>query len=87
MVKKKTYVRRGGKFVPEDMEELTIPDEALYYVVSHYLQGKNIEGREPIVLGIPTQTVEDVLRLFVDWAAQNGYVKNGVMTIGEHRIN
>lgn len=85
--KDKTYIRRGGKFVPEDAEELVIPDEALYYVVSHYLQGKNTEGSVPVVVGISTQTVEDVLRLFVDWAARNGYIKNGIMTIGGRKVD
>jgi len=63
-------------------QTIMVPDEAIYYVVSHYLQGKNKEGFEPVVIGISTGTVENILQLFVDWAGRNGYVKDGVLTIG-----
>lgn len=61
---------------------IIVPDEAVYYVVSRYLEGKNKEGFEPVVIGISTGTVESILQLFVDWAGRNGHVKDGVLTIG-----
>lgn len=67
--------------------KVTIPDEAVFYIVSHYLQGKNKEGELPIVVGISTQTVIDIMHLFVDWAVRNGYVKDGVLTLGGHKID
>ena len=80
------YKAVDGKFVPEHMQELTIPDAAIYYVVNRFLQGKNKEGG-PIVVGISTNTVKDVLGLFIDWAAHNGYVKDGIMTVGGHKVD
>ena len=83
----KSFSPRNNQFIPSDAEEIIIPDEAIYYIVSRYLQGRNKEGDVPVVVGISTNTVEDVLQLFIDWAAQSGYIKDGMLTIGGHKID
>lgn len=70
----------------KEAQEIIIPDEAISYIMGRYLQGKNIDGSAPIIVGIPTTVVEDILQLFIDWANSNGYVKNGIMTIGGHKV-
>lgn len=81
-----TYISKGGKLVPEGTEELIIPDEAISYVISNYLQKKSMEGNSPIVVGISTHVVQDVLSIFVSWAGKNGYIKDGILIIGGHKI-
>jgi hypothetical protein len=80
--KNKTFVAREGQWASKVPTELDIPDDAIYYIVSHYLQGKASQEEVAAVIGISTQTVEDVLQLFIDWAARNNHIKDGVMTIG-----
>lgn len=84
--KNKTFEVRDGTLVPEGTQEVLIPDEALSYIVSHYLQEKNKDGM-PIVIGISPHAVEAVLQLLIDWSAANGYVKNGILTLGGHKID
>ena len=85
--KTKDYKVREGKLIPEESPQaVTIPDECIYYIMSRYLHGKNKEGEAPVVIGIPTHVVEDVLQLFIDWAEKNGYVRDGILTIGGHKI-
>ena len=84
--KTKTFEVRKGELVPEGTQEVIIPDEALNYIVSHYLRAKNKEDM-PIVVGISLDTVEAVLQLLIDWSAANGYVKDGVLTIGGYKID
>jgi hypothetical protein len=80
--KNKTFVAREGQWASDTPTELDVPDEAIYYIVSHYLQGKAAAEGVPAVIGISTQTVEDVLQLFIDWAARNNHIEDGVLTIG-----
>lgn len=80
--KNKKFVAREGNWAPEVPNEIEVPAEAIYYIVSHYLQGKAESEGVPGVIGISTQTVEDVLQLLIDWAAKNNHIEDGVMTIG-----
>lgn len=74
--------------VSEDNKNvITIPDEAIYYIVSNYMQQKTNVSGISVLLGISAETVENVLQLFIDWASLHGYTKNGVLTIGGHKID
>ena len=87
MPKKSTkFEVKKGKFVPEGSQEVIVPDEALKYIVANFLQEKNNDGM-PIVIGVSHHTVETVLQLLIDWAMLNGYVKDGILTIGGHKID
>lgn len=68
------------------VESLTMPDEVIDYVVSHFLQKRQTDG-VVVSVGISAETVETVLQLFVDWAALNGYVNNNVMVIGGSKVD
>lgn len=83
----KNYKYRNGSLVSEDTEELLIPDEAIHYVVSNFLQGKTVKGGAPVIIGVTTSDVENVLQLFVNWADRNGYIKGGILTIGGYKID
>lgn len=65
----------------EATKSVEIPDEALTYIVANFLRQKNKDGM-PVVIGVSSHTVEAVLQLLVDWAMLNGYVKDGVMVLG-----
>lgn len=84
--KQQTFEVRKGEIVPEGTQEVLIPDEALSYIVSHFLEEKNKDGM-PIVIGISQHTVEAVIQLLIDWSAANGYVRNGVLTLGGYKID
>lgn len=77
---------KNGQLVPEGSQEVMIPDEALDYIVTHFLRESNKEGM-PVVIGVSSHTVESVLQLLVDWAAASGYVRDGIMTLGGHKID
>lgn len=79
--KSKKFEANEGAWAKDVVTEVTIPDEAIYYIVNNYLQNRSSTG-VPVVLGISTQTVEDILQLLVDWAARSGHVKDGVISIG-----
>ena len=79
--KKKKFEANEGNWATGDVTEVSIPDEAIYYIVSNYLQNKTTPGI-PVVVGISTQTVEDILQLLIDWSARSGYIKDGVISIG-----
>lgn len=79
--KNKKFTADEGVWAKDKPTEVSIPDEAIYYIVGNYLQKKYTAG-VPAVVGISTQTVEDVLQLLVDWSALNGYVRDGVISIG-----
>ncbi len=68
--------------LPDDQQRLTLPDEAIYYVVSNYLQRRTKTSGVSVIVGVSTETVEEILRHFVDWAALHGHIKEGVLTIG-----
>ena len=80
--KTRTITAQKKQFSTDETQEVIIPDDALRYIVSHYIQEKN-KGDMPVVIGISSSTVEAVLQLLVDWAAASGYVKDGVLTLGE----
>jgi hypothetical protein len=80
------YKYINDKWVPAEAELFIVPDEAISYIISRYLQGKNTEGGVPVVTGISTQAVREVLRLFVQWAGRNDYIKDGILTMGGHKI-
>ena len=61
-------------------QEFFLPDQAVSYIVSHYLEVMQ-QKEVPIVLGISQKTVESVLQLFIDWAGKYGYLKDGVLTL------
>lgn len=69
----------------QEATDVIIPDEALEYITRHYLEKHSTEG-VPAVLGISSTTVEHVLGLFIEWAGAHGYVRNGVLMIGGHKI-
>ena len=79
--KDKKFVAEEGPWAKDVPTEVSIPDDAIYYIVGNYLQKKYTAG-VPVVVGISTQTVEDVLQLLVDWSALNGHVQDGVISIG-----
>lgn len=83
--KSKKLESSKGSLSSSGVQEVIIPDEALTYIISNFLQEKN-KGDSPVVIGVSSSTVETVLQLFIDWAAKNGYVKGGIMTIGGHKI-
>jgi hypothetical protein len=64
----------------EDPISLSIPDDAITFIVSHYIRRKASDG-SPIVVGISSDTVEGVLGLFFDWAASKDYIKDGKLVI------
>ena len=68
-------------------QKVTIDDEAIYYIVNNYLQEKTKTSGLSVLVGISSETVEDVLRLFIDWAALRGYIEDGVLTIGEEEVD
>lgn len=70
-----------NKQAPSIVEGVVIPDEAIYYIVSNFLQKRSVPGM-PVVTGVSTQTVEDILQLLVDWSTKNGYVDGATITIG-----
>ena len=84
---KGSYKLRDGNLVSDDAEELIIPNEAIRYVVNNFLQEKAASNKTPVIVGISTADVESVLQLFVNWAAKNGYIKNGILTIGGYKID
>ena len=69
--------------VPSGKQVVTIPDEAIYYIVSNFLQEKTKVSGLSVLVGVPADTVEQVLRLFVEWSARMGYVRDGVLTVGK----
>jgi len=79
--KSKKFEANEGAWAKDQVTEVSIPDEAIYYIVNNYLQNKSITG-VPVVLGVSTQTVEEIFQLLVDWAARSGHIKDGVINIG-----
>lgn len=77
---KKFKANQGNWDRGEDIG-VCIPDEAVYYIVSNYLQNRSATG-VPAVIGVSTQTVEEVLQLLVDWSAKSGHINDGVISIG-----
>ena len=80
------YTLKNGNLEPKETGSLIIPDEALYFIVSRYLENKNEAGSEAVVVGIKPDTVEEVVRLFVEWASLNGYINNNMLVIGVEKI-
>ena len=80
--KNRKFTAREGQWASDEEKTLEIPDSAIYYIVSHYLQGKVNAQDVPGAIGISSQTVEDVLQLLIAWDARNDHIKAGVMTIG-----
>jgi len=74
--------KKKAKNTPTGEQVLTLPDEAIYYVVSNYLERRTKTSGVSVIVGVSTETVEEILRLFVDWAALRGHVKKGTLTIG-----
>lgn len=62
-----------------------VPDQAVDYIVQKFLIRKSTEG-VPLVVGISTDVVETVLGLFLEWAAQNNYIKDGVFFFGGQKV-
>lgn len=60
--------------------EYSIPDEAITYIVSNYLKKRSVESVS-LTVGIPSNTVEDILILFFQWAEKKSLVEEGVLTI------
>lgn len=60
--------------------ELNIPDEAIIYIVTNYLNKKSVESVS-LTVGIPSSTVEDVLSLFFQWANKKSLIEEGILTI------
>jgi hypothetical protein len=83
---KRSKASKSRKKVTGVTEEIIIPDQAVDFIVSRYLQERNKDDL-PVVTGISTDTVETVLQLFLDWAGKRNYIKNGVLTLGGHPID
>lgn len=62
--------------------KINIPDKAIDYIIREYLQQKHVEGVS-ITVGVSQKTVETIVQLFLDWHAKNGYIKDGVLIIGD----
>lgn len=60
--------------------EFNVPDEAVAFIVSNYLRKKSVEAVS-LTVGIPSNTVEDILLLFFQWAEKNSLVENNKITI------
>jgi len=59
----------------------SLPDEAIKFIVSQYVaQQKNVSGLS-VLMGIPYTTVEEVIRLFLEWAYLEGYIEDNTLTI------
>jgi len=74
-------MKKRGTIKPTDNVPIEVPIDAVNYIVSRYL-GRKSTGNLPMVVGIPSDAVESVLGLFLEWAAANNYVKDGVLTLG-----
>lgn len=81
MPKRTTRKLNSREDVPSGYQKVVIPDEAIYYIVSNYLQEKTKTTGVSVLVGISTEAVQEVLRLFVDWAGMRGLVKDGVLTL------
>lgn len=64
-----------------DKLSIEIPDEAINYIVSHYLTQKNTDTGA-VVVGISGEATRDILNLFLKWAEQNNFVKDGILIMG-----
>ena len=64
----------------DSIKELNIPDEAISYIVTNYLKKKSVESVS-LTVGIPSNTVEDVLTLFLQWADKKSLVEDSTLTI------
>lgn len=60
--------------------EFNVPDEAIIYIVTNYLKKKSVESVS-LTVGIPSNTVEDILTLFFQWSDKKHYVEEGVLTL------
>jgi Zn finger protein HypA/HybF involved in hydrogenase expression len=60
--------------------EFNVPDEAVSFIVSNYLRKKSVEAVS-LTVGIPSNTVEDILLLFFQWAEKNALVEGNKITI------
>lgn len=79
--KKEKIIQRGDPHLSETQISLEVPDEAISFIVSRYLNKKSVEG-VPLVVGISTSDVETVLALFFEWAANKNYIKDGILILG-----
>jgi len=80
--KPKKVIERGNPhLMGSEKVAVEIPDEVITYIVTRYLGRRSTEG-VPLVVGISSDDVETVLALFIEWAAQKNYIKDGVMFIG-----
>ena len=79
--KSKKFVAKSQPW-EEEATQVIIPDEAVYHIVSNYLQIKRTTGVS-VLTGVSTQTVEDILQLLVNWGAEAGKIKQGVLHLGE----
>jgi hypothetical protein len=68
---------------PDKVPPIIVPDDAIYYVVNNYLQNKDRGDGVSVLVGIPSETVEDVIKLLIAWAHQSGKIKDGAVYIGE----
>ena len=77
MSEKQVIVNGAG----DEAQKVTIPDDAIYYIVNQYLMFKQGEGSQ-VVKGLSPEDVEAVLHIFIDWADKKGYVKNNTLIMG-----
>lgn len=85
MAKKQStkVIKAGNSETPgTEVVAIDIPDEAVSFIVSRYISKKNVDD-VPLIVGISTDDVETVLGLFIEWAGTNGYIREGVLFMGE----
>jgi hypothetical protein len=70
-----------------DSQVVTIPDEAIAYIVNAYLEEKTKTSGVNVVVGISTDSVIQVMGHFLNWAAMNNYVKDGMLIIGGTKVD
>jgi Zn finger protein HypA/HybF involved in hydrogenase expression len=62
------------------IKEFNIPDEAITFIVTNYLKKKSVESVS-LTVGIPSNTVEDIITLFFQWADRKSLVEDSKLTI------
>lgn len=73
--------KRSKKKEQRDPNVFVLPDEALSFIVSKYVERRANTSGVPVLVGIPPKTVEEVLRLFLEWANARGHLKDGTLTL------
>jgi hypothetical protein len=66
--------------VDSSLDKFNVPGEAVSYIVTKYLTKKSVESVS-LTVGIPSNTVEDILYLFFQWAENKKLMEDNVLTM------